>query len=142
VRRAAAELVPAGLARVPVPLPWAPGPPRRLAAEPRIAPALASVGADLDTLHRAIARPGATGDRVRAGLERALAGGEVGDPGRDHQRARKHPRNRLAVLVGRLPEAITARLLIPLERLVEHGDALDPFHARHPVPPGDDQSQR
>ena len=50
--------------------------------------------------------------------------------------------DRLARLVGRLPQAIAARLLVALEGPVEHRDPLQPLDARHPVPAGHDQPQR
>lgn len=62
------------------------------------------------------------GDRARACAHVV----EIGDPGRDHQRARHHPRDRFARLVGCLPQAIAARLLIALERPVEHRDPIEP----------------
>ena len=47
-----------------------------------------------------------------------------GNPGRDHQRSRHDPLDRLAPLVGGLAEAVSVRLLIALERALEHGDRL------------------
>ena len=115
---------------------------RGLSAEPGGAPAPAAVDAHVDPFDRAEPRPGASAQVAGTDFQQPIAGREVGDPGRDHQRAREHPRDRLPRVVGRLAEAIAAGLLVALEGLVEDGDPIEPLDAGHPVPAGHDQAQR
>ena len=65
-------------------------------AELCVVPRLAAVGADLDARDRRPARPGSALEQAGAGLEEPVALREVGDAGRDEQRARVDPRHRLA----------------------------------------------
>jgi hypothetical protein len=102
----------------------------------------ADVVAALDALDRPAARPGAPRDRLRRRVGEAAAGREVGDPRRDHQRADDHAVDRSARVVGRLAEAVAARVLIAGERLGQHRDAREPLDVGHPVPAGDDEPQR
>jgi hypothetical protein len=107
-----------------------------------VGPRIAAVGADLDALDRRPTRPRAPLEQARALLEEAVPLREVGDPRRDHQRARQHARDRLAELFGGLLRPVLLHLLVALERLGEEGDPLEPLHVRHPVPAWDDQTQR
>src|ERR1041384_3575095 len=88
VARAAAEHVRARR-RLPLVAPAAPGPAAELVRlETCGVPRRAVVVTHLHALNRCVARPCAAADRVRARLRRALAGQEVRDAGRHHQRAR------------------------------------------------------
>ena len=50
--------------------------------------------------------------------------------------------DRAAFIVGILPVAICADLLVALKGVVENLDPVQPFDACHPVPAGDDHAQR
>src|SRR6266542_6986989 len=102
--------------------PAAPGPGVLRGLELGLRPRGAAVGADLDPLDRPPAGPGPAFEHVLAGLHRALAGMEVRDSGRDDQRARQHPVERLAVLVLGLAKVVRPGLLVAVEGAVEHLD--------------------
>ena len=101
-----------------------------------------AVDAELDALDLGPARPGAALDGGAAGGERPLALGEAGEAGRDHQRARRHARERRAGVVLVPAEPVRVDLLVPLERPVDDGDPVKPLHARHPVPARHDEAKR
>src|SRR6266542_5618437 len=92
--------------------PAAPSPGVLRGLELGLRPGGAAVGAHLDPLDRPPAGPGAALEHLIAGLQGALAGVEVRDPGRNDQRARQHPVERLAALVLGLAEAVSLRLLV------------------------------
>ena len=66
---------------------------------------------------------------------------ELRDAGRDHERAELDPGDRLAFLVLALAKAVPVTHLVPVVRRVEQRDAREPLHARHPVPPGNDEPE-
>ena len=105
-------------------------------------PGGAVVGRHLDPLHRAVARPGPALEHHRTGIEEPVAGVEVGDPGRDHQRAGPHPAERLAGGAVRVVEPVADALLVALERLLQQGDPRQPLDVGHAVPAGHHQAQR
>src|SRR5918996_3234553 len=142
VARAAAELVLAG-PRVPSEAPATPGPAaERVGLELRLGPGRAAVGRDVHAHDRGDARPGATLHHVLADGYDSRARQELGDPRRDHQRADVDSANRLADLVLIPAEPVGVALLVAVEGLVDHVDAREPLHARHPVPAGNEQPER
>ena len=81
-------------------------------------------------------------DPAPTGGQCPLAGGEVGQPRRHHQRARPDAVERLTLVVLVAAEPVRVRLLVAGEGLCDDGDPGQPLHVRHPVPAGHDQPER
>ncbi len=115
---------------------------RGLWAERGIGPGRATVGADLDAGDRRRAGPRATRQLHGPRVEDACARQERRESGRHHQAAHPDPFDRCPGVRLGVAEAVTGDVLIAHERGLEHPDAGEPLHVRHPVPARDDQAKR
>src|SRR5690242_800986 len=122
VRRARAELVLARPGRVPRVPPSTPRKGRDLIVELGLRPRGATIAAQLDRGDRAQARPCSALDDLSRWFDEPRARHEVRDAGRHQQGARQHARDGRAALAFDRAEVIRGRLLVALERVVEHSD--------------------
>ncbi len=111
-----------------------------VAQEHGVRPRPPVVGADLDANDRRATRPRAAFEQVHAPLGDPVAGRELGDAGRRHQRPGPHPRDRPTLLLLGLPHPVAVRDLVAGERLRDDADLGEPLDVRHPVPARHDEA--
>src|SRR5438093_10983643 len=136
VRRIGSQHVPARVRGVPREFPRAPRVRRYRWQERRFLGWLAAVHSDLDSYNHTLAGP-----RLAAYDHFALTH-DVPFPGRHDDRADADRANRDRRVAVRVIVHVPAELVVTAKRLRESFDALEPFHAGHPVPAWDDQPNR
>src|SRR5215813_5674820 len=139
VRRAARKNVLAGC-RVPAERPGSPREGSRGFVEHGIAPD--PVDSGLDACDRRDPGPGAAADLDAPACDGSLAREEVGEAGRNQERARTDSLDGLAAIFSIALVSVRDRLLITLEPLRQRLDPNQPLDVRHPVPAGNEQPQR
>src|SRR5262249_43919981 len=101
-----------------------------------------AVYADLDTEDRCHPRPRPPADLNAPPIECAPARQEVGEAGRNQERAGTHPLNRLSRVVGAALVPVRDALLVTVEPSGQSLDANEPLDVRHAIPTWDQQPQR